>query len=86
MYVCLQVLVWEDLSLTHAVFHHHEATLVSLEALAFKISWCVDAPARAAQVRGDAALIDVCMEKRKRELSKVERRNEAHPAGFPCFL
>lgn len=48
-----------DFSLTHAVFHHHEATLVTFEALAFKVSGCVDTPSLSAQVRRDAALVDV---------------------------
>lgn len=43
----------------HAVFHHHEATLVTFETLAFKISWRVDAPALSTQVGRDAALVDV---------------------------
>lgn len=49
----------KDLSLTHAVFHHHEAALVTFEALAFKISWRVDTPALSTQVWRDAALVDV---------------------------
>lgn len=56
----LQVLVCESLLFTHAVFHHHEAALVAFEALAFKISRCVDTSALTTQVRRDAALIDVC--------------------------
>lgn len=47
-------------ALTHAVFHHHEATLVALKALAFKAARCVDTDATATEVRGDPALIDVC--------------------------
>lgn len=54
-----QVLLCGDSVLTHAVFHHHEATLVSFKALALKISRRVHAGARSAQVRWDAALIDV---------------------------
>lgn len=46
--------------LTHAVFHHHEAALISFKALAFEIPWRVDTPARPAYIQGDAALIDVC--------------------------
>lgn len=45
--------------LTHAVFHHHEAALVALEALALEAARGVDAGAVAAQVGGDAALVDV---------------------------
>lgn len=44
---------------THAVLHHHEAALVSLETLALEAAGRVDAGAVAAQVRGDAALVDV---------------------------
>lgn len=47
----LQVLLCGDSVLTHAVFHHHEATLVSFKALALKISRRVHAGARSAQVR-----------------------------------
>lgn len=46
--------------LTHAVFHHHEAALISFKALAFEISWRVDTPARPAYIQGDAALVNVC--------------------------
>lgn len=28
-------------SLTHAVLHHHKATLVAIEALTLKATWCV---------------------------------------------
>lgn len=44
---------------THAVLHHHEAALVSLEALALEAAGRVDTGAVAAQVRRDAALVDV---------------------------
>lgn len=46
-------------SLTHAVFHHHEATLVALEALALEAARGVHAGAVATQVGGDATLVDV---------------------------
>lgn len=46
-----QVLLCGDSVLTHAVFHHHEATLVTFKALALKISRRVHAGARSAQVR-----------------------------------
>lgn len=36
---------------THAVLHHHEAALVSLEALALEAAGRVDAGAVAAQIR-----------------------------------
>lgn len=45
--------------LTHAVLHHHETTLISFKALALEAPWCVDTGAVAAQVRGDAALVNV---------------------------
>lgn len=54
------VVVCEDSSLTHAVFHHHEAALVTFEALAFKVSSCIDTSALSTQVWRDAALVDVC--------------------------
>lgn len=44
---------------THAVLHHHEAALVALEAFALEAAGRVDAGSRAAQVRRDAALVDV---------------------------
>lgn len=46
--------------LTHAVFHHHEAALITFKALALEISRRVDTPARPAYIQGDAALVDVC--------------------------
>lgn len=49
----------EPAPLTHAVLHHHEAALVALEALALEAARGVDAGAVAAQVGGDAALVDV---------------------------
>lgn len=52
--------------LTHAIFHHHEAALISFKALAFKISWRVDTPARPAYIQWDAALVDVCSKERKK--------------------
>lgn len=50
---------WSRTGLTHAVFHHHEATLITFKALAFKVSRCVDALALSTKVRRDAALVDV---------------------------
>ena len=46
--------------LTHAVLHQHEATLVATETLALEAAWGVDTGALATEVRGDAALVDVC--------------------------
>lgn len=40
----------QEFCLTHAVLHHHEPTLIALEALAFKAAWSVDAGAMATQV------------------------------------
>lgn len=54
--------------LTHAVFHHHEAALISFKALAFEISWRVDTPARPAYIQGDAALVDVCGKEKEQKL------------------
>lgn len=45
---------------THAVLHQHEATLVATETLALKAARGVDTGALATEVRGDAALVDVC--------------------------
>lgn len=47
------------LFLTHAVLHHHETTLVSFKAFALEAPRCVDTGAMAAQVRRDAALVNV---------------------------
>lgn len=47
---------------THAVLHHHEATLVAVETLTLEAARSVDAGALAAEVRGDAALVNVCGE------------------------
>lgn len=44
---------------THAVLHHHEAALVALKTFTLEAAWCVDAGAVAAQVGGDAALVNV---------------------------
>ena len=66
-------------ALTHAVFHHHEATLVTLKALAFKATRRVDTDATATEVRGDPALIDVCprfQKKKKEEEEKRKTQNE----------
>lgn len=45
---------------THAALHQHEATLVAVETLALEAAWGVDTGALATEVRGDAALVDVC--------------------------
>ena len=58
--VCAHLFVSVVWPLTHAVLHHHEATLISLEALALKVSRCVHTRALATQVRRDATLVDVC--------------------------
>lgn len=44
----------------HAVFHHHESTFVSLKAFALKTARRVDTCSMTAQIRGDAALVNVC--------------------------
>lgn len=44
----------------HTVLHHHEATFVALEALAFKAAWRVDTDATATEVGRDPALVNVC--------------------------
>lgn len=63
---CCCVCVCARAGLTHAVFHHHEAALITFKALALEVSGRVDTPARPADVQGDAALVDVC--------SKEERK------------
>ncbi len=47
-------------SLTHAVLHHHEPALVSGEAIAPEITGYVHTRAVTAQIRRDAALVDIC--------------------------
>lgn len=44
----------------HAVLHHHEAALVALETFTLKAARCVDTCTVTTQVRGDAALVNVC--------------------------
>lgn len=44
----------------HAVLHHHEATFIAFVALAFEVPWGVHTLASATEVRGYAALINVC--------------------------
>lgn len=46
-------------ALTHAVLHHHEATLVAFEALTLKAAGRVDTDPTAAEIGGDPALVDV---------------------------
>lgn len=45
--------------LTHAVFHHHKAALISFETLALEVSGSVDTCALAAQIRRNPALVDI---------------------------
>lgn len=46
--------------LTHAVLHHHEAALVTIETFTLETAGRVDAGAVTAQVGRDGALVDIC--------------------------
>lgn len=52
---------WVPLTLinVHTVFHHHKTTLISFKALALEVSRSVDASALTAEIRRNAALIDI---------------------------
>lgn len=45
--------------LTHAILHHHEATLVALEAVTLKAARCVHTGAPPTYVGGDVTFIDI---------------------------
>lgn len=64
--------------LTHAVFHHHEAALITFKALALEVSGRVDTPARPADVQGDAALVDVCSKEMQHKKKKADHKHFEH--------
>ena len=71
---------------THAVLHQHEATLVAGKTLALKAARRVDTGALAAEVRGDATLVNICGERGAEAGGAMWAASQGTRQGGPCLL